>query len=247
MGKLASLRHVVDLEVLKVEALTPKDAGDLAAACFTNAQSLLRDAQVLFDSGRHSSAAAWGILAAEEYGKALLCCYAITLRGDDETSWRTFWNQWRSHPMKLELAAGRLVDVVMSGLPAEEGDDVWHQAYGQLAEHVRRINRGKQAAIYVDWQDGSVVVPFVAEYEVRLLLDQIETVLGVDHRFWGQQDLAERLARIAPLLREFVDEIRAAHLRGDRDGALSALERFLRTNSQAPGPLVDELIESLRG
>lgn len=226
--------------------LSPEQAGELASACLDNARSLAADARTLVENGSYASATAWGVLASEEYGKALLCFSAITLQPNDTKAWQDFWQRWRTHPSKLELAAGQLIDLVVAGLPADRTDDTWRLAYDELTTHVKDINRRKQAAIYVDWHDGQVVSPLVDESEARALVEQVSAVIQAGSELWDGQDLAAIWGRIAPATRDFADELNAARHDGDSERAFAALEKLLR-NQTPPDTDVDGVIAELRG
>jgi AbiV family abortive infection protein len=56
-------------------------------------QGLLGDAELLLERGRPASAAAWAILALEEFGKHMMCSIATTISADDPDAWRDFWDR----------------------------------------------------------------------------------------------------------------------------------------------------------
>lgn len=209
-------------------ALTPQEAGRLANACLDNSQSLLNDARVLLAAGSYPSAIAWAVLASEEYGKALLCCSAVAIRADDQPAWHKFWQDWRTHPSKLELASGQLIDLLVAGLPRDKADKAFRRAYAELPAHVLTINRWKQAAIYVDWQDRKVMTPSAEEAETRTFVDQVEVVIRAGRELYADPDLGARWEQNAPAMQDFRYELLAARQAGDSERAVTAVEQLLR-------------------
>ncbi len=208
--------------------LSPRQAGQLARACLENSEALLSDAELLLEHGRHASAVAWALLALEEFGKHMMCSLAATISFDDADAWRDFWRQWRTHPKKLKLAAGRFIDLVVD---TDSGsDDIWRLAYDDLREQIPDINRSKQDAIYVDWKDGKPASPVDSvEYEAAsALVGTVGVVVRSGQAMWGEADLGEVWERSAAPMGKLKASMLEALKEHDAEAYLKAFEDLIR-------------------
>jgi AbiV family abortive infection protein len=128
----------------KAPDLTPDAIADGINAARENADRLAKDAQLLFDSGSYSSAAALAILAIEEIGKEpilrRLACWG------DAKERASIWNEFKSHHAKstvglvsVKFAAGA---TTLSQTLSTKKDQ---EKFAQDCENT------KQRAVYTRW------------------------------------------------------------------------------------------------
>ena len=88
-----------------MSTLTLRRLATAADAALDNCESLLTDARLLREAGRYPRAHALAVLAAEEFGKSLMCQYALVRDLDyDEEGASYFMRTFRKHEVKLRNA-----------------------------------------------------------------------------------------------------------------------------------------------
>ncbi len=151
--------------------LTPKQLGELASATLTNSIELLRDAEGLAIFGRYPRAYSLAVLAAEEFGKHMMCIGAVGRESVDPEAWPKFWKTFLSHNPKYENAAS----MAMTPLPPEASA----QFAKRFQEHVSADQKRRLDGFYVDWKNGAIVTPesAVTDELVSDLLSVFTTVI----------------------------------------------------------------------
>lgn len=166
----------------------------LTQACVRNASDLLADARMLLAAERAPRSHALATLAFEEIGKAFICVLAVApvpepffgFRGEGD-----FWVAWNSHTDKLTWARGFL-----SLLVREPGVRVT-EAVGRLVDSTRADHLRKMRGLYVDYSDGSVLVPSeVTVAEAAQLASDVQAVLDLAEQVWCRDDMRERLREV---------------------------------------------------
>ena len=165
--------------------LTPEQLGELASATLTNSVELLRDAEGLAIFGRYPRAYSLAVLAAEEFGKHMMCFGAGGRESVDPDAWPTFWRKFLSHNPKYENAAS----MAMASLPPEASA----QFAERFHEHVSADQKRRLGGFYVDWKDGAIVTPdsVVTEGLVSDLLSVFTTVIYSWADNWRGTDFGE--------------------------------------------------------
>jgi len=191
-GSLAGLRRLKKKGWTR--PISPTSYARGVSACLENARSLLDDALILSESGRHSRAVALAVLTLEEGDKIrqlLLLCMG---EGDAKGQWEAF----RNHRPRLSSSLSLLTHGRFSLLQrawASEKRKLGHD--GSLAELPHLADLLKQRCLYADllsdgtWSVPSRVVPKVASKAIigtaALLLGITTTlVLGTDMVLAGQ-------------------------------------------------------------
>lgn len=143
-------------------------------AAAANAETLLLEAKLLLDIGRHARAHALAILAFEELGKHVMTVSAL-LRRDEPGFWKKYSDRFSSHKEKLRLA--RLA-VQMFG----EGDEFEEPGFfHRLNQWVASDSLGKLRGLYVDvGDDGSILEPMSATTpaEAEQLIADVDLVMA---------------------------------------------------------------------
>lgn len=133
------------------EPLTLEQIGALARKTLDNSLALLDEAEGLLYLGHHARAFALGVLAAEEFGKHMMCHGAAAYAGRRPDVWEDFWRRFRNHQPKYE----NTVSMALQGVPPERRRE--------LAEHFTAIVKTDQArklaGLYVDVENGEAVSP----------------------------------------------------------------------------------------
>ncbi len=93
------------VERRRPEPLTPAQLGALASATLKNSVDLLRDAEGLAVFGRFPRAFSLAVLAAEEFGKHMMCFGAVGRDKVDPEAWTVFWRRFVTHRPKYENTA----------------------------------------------------------------------------------------------------------------------------------------------
>lgn len=143
-------------------ALTRAQLALLARGALDNSAGLVEEAQVLLFLKRWPRAQALAILAAEEFGKFILCLtMGQQLESATAAKWKQFWEDFTLHKPKFAAWFGRYADEQDWGPVGSTGDQEWLQAWNARDEQAGQRNRDKQAGLYVDFdhQSGSVLVP----------------------------------------------------------------------------------------
>ncbi len=132
------------------------DLVTLIQACVRNAEDLLADARQLLEADRAPRAHALATLAFEEIGKAFICVLALIpgpTRFFGLKSEGDFWKAWNSHLDKLAWARSYL-SMLAQDPAAPIAEIVCRLAAITDADHLRKM-RG----LYVDYSDGTVLLP----------------------------------------------------------------------------------------
>jgi AbiV family abortive infection protein len=199
--------------------LTPEQLGELASATLTNSIELLRDAEGLAIFGRYPRAYSLAVLAAEEFGKHMMCFGAVGRESVDPEAWPTFWKKFLSHNPKYENA----VAMAMSFLPPEAGA----QFAEKFEEHVSADQKRRLDGFYVDWKNGAIVTPdsVVTDELVSDLLSVFTTVIysWADH--WQGTDFGQMFGQAE----SSASLVQKALLTGDAQEVAKALRETLGT------------------
>ncbi len=109
--------------------------------CTRNVEQLLKDANILYQTGSYGHAQALAILAMEEFAKKIVLIVKKAYRDRfDEEIGRSF----RDHDFKLQLALDMLMREFPDALPGERAASVVMDAAGRLFSL-------KQVSLYVDY------------------------------------------------------------------------------------------------
>ncbi|MGC8903505.1 MAG: AbiV family abortive infection protein [Fervidobacterium sp.] len=74
--------------------------------CIENAESLLNDAELLFNNGKFPRAFSLAVLSVEEMGKIPMLVRAACFEKDEKSRWSEFWKGWRNHEFKFGRSLG---------------------------------------------------------------------------------------------------------------------------------------------
>jgi len=109
--------------------------------CTRNVEQLLKDANILYQTGSYGHAQALAILAMEEYAKKIVLITKKTYRDkfDDEIG-RSF----KDHDFKLQLALEMLMREFPDAPPSEQTASIVMDTAGRLSSL-------KQVSLYVDY------------------------------------------------------------------------------------------------
>jgi AbiV family abortive infection protein len=99
----------------------------LMNACLHNAERLLNDADFLLRGARVPSSLASTLLAREEMGKSLLVFGALFF-GEDEATWKRFWNRFRNHGSKQRVFTAW--NLLGTAIPESRKQNVICEAHG---------------------------------------------------------------------------------------------------------------------
>ncbi|MET7776889.1 AbiV family abortive infection protein [Streptomyces mirabilis] len=131
---------------------SPDDLVTLIQASIRNADSLLQDAQTLYDLDRYPRAHALAVLALEELGKANLCIAALIPPFPDFE--KDFWDSWVAHSKKLTWAS--MAETL--GAPYEKNASL-EQLVGDIQTTAASDHARKLSGFYVDYRGGVVHLP----------------------------------------------------------------------------------------
>lgn len=206
----------------------------LIQASLRNAGELLADARMLLAADRAPRAHALATLAFEEIGKAFICILAVApapaplfgIRSEGD-----FWKAWNSHTDKLAWARGFL-SLLIQEPSVPVADTVTRLADTSLADHLRKM-RG----LYVDYTDGSVLVPSdITGAEAAELASDVQAVLDIATSVWGHDGMRERLREIhGQYAGEFSNllTMAAEAIARDPDAALGTTRQMMQDGLQA--------------
>jgi len=209
------------------EALTPRLLGKLARAALDNASDLLSDAEVLLKEGRYPRALALTVLAAEEFGKHMMCMSAVGLDLADESEVKKFWKRFRSHAAKYQNWHGQLIDYIAINPeepwnPEGTGPDLWDEMWQDMPKIVEFAMDQKMSALYVDARNGEPTSPSDLA-SADLVPNVWESVSLIVKRFgslWDGADLAEHLERTAPRMQKLREVMVKAKEKSDPSDAV---------------------------
>jgi AbiV family abortive infection protein len=215
-------------------ALTPKLLGGLARAALDNSSNLLADAKLLLNEGRHPRALALTVLAAEEFGKHMICMSAAAFDLEDPTEVKKFWKRFRSHEAKYQNWHGQLIDYIAIDPrtpfePSKVEPDLWDEMWQEMPHVVEEAMTLKLRALYVDEQDGQPTRPddlvdpelaITAWKDVSMIVEDAQTR-------WARTDLSEFLERSAPRINKLRLAMLKAKETGDPNPALSVFGDIL--------------------
>lgn len=182
-------------------ALTVEQLGTLAEKTLVNARELLDEAKALGLLGHYPRAMSLAVLAAEEFGKHMMCFGAVGLRDDDEEMWKDFHIRFRNHKPKYE----NLFAMAVSMLP----ENVDKEAFlAEITKHVSADQARKMAGLYVDLtEDGRATHPaeVIGPDEAKAAIMVYDRVLSMWEALWEDEVFedvfAEGLSRGAGELR----------------------------------------------
>jgi len=131
-------------------ALTAEQVLHGIGCCLENAEALIEDAKLLLENGRPARCTALCLVAAEELAKIPML--ANSFAHGRAWGWRSFWRRFRSHLSKLSMGDMVFASEVFEPDLAAIGGGQFGAEYG----HVAGL---REMSLYVDWLDGSFVVP----------------------------------------------------------------------------------------
>lgn len=141
------------------------------------------------------------VLAAEEFGKHMMCFGAVGLRDDDEEMWKDFHKRFRCHTPKYENLFAMAVTMLPEGVDTEA-------YYSEMKKHVSMDQSRKMAGLYGDLtDDGEAIHPAEAiePEEVGDAITVYDRVMGMWEALWEdavfEEVFAEGLVRGAEGLR----------------------------------------------
>jgi len=208
------------------ESLTPRLLGRFARAALDNASSLLADAEILLNQGRYPRALALTVLAAEEFGKHMMCMSAAVFDLNDPADVKKFWKRFRSHEAKYQNWHGQLIDYIAIDPatpfePSKAEPDLWDEMWAEMPRVVREAMTLKLRALYVDEQDGQPTRPddLVDPELAANSWKSVSMILEDAERMWAGADLSDLLERGAPKM----EGLRLAMLEAKEKGDPSPL------------------------
>ena len=216
------------------ESPTPRLLGDLARAALDNASELLGDAKVLLDAGRYPRVLALTVLAAEEFGKHMMCMSAAALDLDSPREVKKFWKRFRSHEAKYQNWHGQMIDYVAIDPanpmhPERREPDLWDDLWSEMPEMVKAAMDMKLRSLYVDEQDGHPTSPrdLVPGGFASEVWKAVSMVVESSERMWDGADLAEHLETVAPRMQGWYAAMIDAKEKGDPGDAVAVLSELL--------------------
>ena len=134
----------------KQVALTPEEVARGIAECTEWAHDLYMSGLMLNHQGMVPSAGALLIIALEEYGKIGWLYRALMLAPDAEEEWRGWWDKFKLHTLKNEVA--RMMMVRGGLLPMLT--PFFRDRFPLFAVTPDALDRHKQAMLYADFDEG---------------------------------------------------------------------------------------------
>lgn len=138
-----------------------------------NAEDLLADAKILYDSGRWARTLFLARIAIEELGKYVMIVSAVVeyLRG--RVNWIKFWKRFTSHREKT----GNVLTLDMLLGPTE----LTSASTEKLEAIGKKMSEEKLASLYLDFKTDAFVCPLeaVTETAARHAIEEAEAVLSV--------------------------------------------------------------------
>lgn len=188
------------------EKLTPLQLGELAGAALENSADLLGDATVLFALERYPRALSLAVLAAEEFGKHVMCISAVHLNDDDADGWRKFWRRFTWHEPKLTTWAGIHADFAVGGSTDAAADEDWKRLWDTISKRTSHGLESKLAGLYVDYAEGAVQRPTdeIDREDAERVLDAVHAVVRPTAAHFADVDMADFLDRTAEELSELI-------------------------------------------
>ncbi|GBE22309.1 hypothetical protein BMS3Bbin01_01681 [bacterium BMS3Bbin01] len=185
-----------------------EELGVLAEKTLVNARELLNEAKALGLLQHYPRAFSLAVLAAEEYGKHLMCFGAVGLRSDDNEMWKDFHQRFRTHTPKYE----NLFAMAASLLPEEDRAEFMRD----LSKHIRADQERKLAGFYVDLVRGNAIHPeeVIGADLVRDAIVVYDRVIGLWEHLWADTDFSELFAEGVA---RGAEELRYALIEGDAE------------------------------
>jgi AbiV family abortive infection protein len=174
----------------------------LFEAAASNARDLLADAECLMGAESFARAHALAVFAEEELGKAKLCLVAGVRPTGARVDPKEFWKEFYSHEGKL------LRELSTQGLLDEEVSSV-EEFIGSLPAESGSVHRRKVRGLYVDYQDGVILVPGeVGRSEAQQAIDEARASLGtLDMAFKAEGALDQLRALMGTGLEQYFREV----------------------------------------
>lgn len=189
----------------------------VANACFSNAEALVGDAELLLAHDRPPRALALAVLATEELGKGLAAMAVISTGGDPAME-AAYERSTRWHLAKLD-AAGAWAVTTDPSQPIDE------TLTGRLQQSTDTASERKMAALYVDASDGALRTPAsISREEATEYVSRARTL--------------QRSADMFVALNDTDDGVHLLWQHGP--GLLAALEQAM-AESDEPGDVLDAL------
>lgn len=177
----------------------------LAHAALAHAQQQLDRAQLLLGNRDWPGAYAIATLAFEEVGKAVLCTIGMGMPAQFQVNdW--FWQAFNNHEPKITIARFVLTLFTSAGTRSQPFD----QAIEDLGVMASADHRTKMRALYVGYQDGSVLQPAdVGQQDALRMIDNVRGCLDVlvlfnnDTEFAGEMEAF--MASVANAIEKLID------------------------------------------
>ncbi|MBI4020806.1 MAG: AbiV family abortive infection protein [Candidatus Aenigmarchaeota archaeon] len=186
--------------------LTIEEAAKGIQAAIANASSLLRDAQILFDSQRYERACALAILAIEETGKPAIL--RALLLEKDSSQIRKEWKNYRSHTKKNVHYI--LPTLVSQG--ARHLED-FRAIFDKHSDHASTLEYLKQLALYTDslgecqWSEPAKVVDRDLSKKV---LNIAKLLVSKDHAMTSELELELWVKHLKPVWKKDMVQMKQA-------------------------------------
>jgi AbiV family abortive infection protein len=185
---------------------------------FENAESLLRDAEILFGHERYSRCLFLCCIAGEELGKAIYCMSSVLdLFLDRWTEKRDelFWRSFRAHRFKTALLHS-MEEVYMS-----RHETTWNEAIKTAWSERNVFEEMKLNTLYADFQGEHVLAPddfFATKIEIELYVTLTRN--RVESFRTGLLPTAEKLTQTDPsTFKQFVQELIQKMTKEREDGS----------------------------
>lgn len=168
------------------DPLSPTDLGAIADAALDNADSLIRSANELLSSDRFPVANSLALLAAEEYGKHMMCFSAVGKDPTDAAYWRRFWNALQDHHLKYKNA------FIMAAVGLLLDQTARTAVMNALDQHVTADKRNRESGLYVDFDasTGTVLSPVdvIQPQHAETTVGTWTYVIGIAKELWSRPE-----------------------------------------------------------
>lgn len=166
--------------------LSLEEVAELARKTLENSIRLLDEAEALLYLGHAPTAMSLGVLAAEEFGKHMMCFMGAAKAGGDPDYWEDFWQRFRKHTPKYENA----VSMALSFLSDEKSR---RELGAQFKRIVTTDQARKMAGFYVDVVDSEIRAPWesISEEDASGALYVFHNVIRPWSNAWHETDFLE--------------------------------------------------------
>jgi AbiV family abortive infection protein len=188
--------------------LTPFSAAEGIKRAYENANSLLKDAELLFENGRYERSLSLSVLAIEECGKSAII-RALLLKNDSKEL-KKEWQNYRKHTAKN--LAWILPDLVENG--ARKLEDL-RKIFDPKSEHGYTLDNLKQLSFYTDkftaekWSSPAQVVDKELAYGILVIA---RNMVKIDMVMTSEKELELWIKHLKPVQGKGLKEMKDALL-----------------------------------